>query len=622
LNNRQEKALHALRATIQLNPQSWESYLQLGELFHAAQAFNEAISCYNKSLSLNNNHFEALFQLGLAYQDAGKPQLAVDVYKKAIQSEPTADSVYVNLGTAYQMMGQHGKAIPCYEQAVRRSADNPTAHMNMGTAYASIGQHEKATRCYETAVRLKPDYHKAVCYLYKHYQLNCDWIKAETFGPKLDALTHASLKKGERPEETPFLNISRHADPKLNYAIAHAWSREIEKQCLCRHKPYSHKATPANQKTVKLGYLSNTFCYHPGAQLVLQLFGLHDRRHFEVYCYSYGVDDGSLYRKKIEADADRFVDIRRLSDKDAADQIFSDSVDILIDLRGFTRGGRLGISAYRPAPIQVIWLGYPGTSGASFIDYIITDKIISPPQHRDYFSEHFVYLPHCYQISDHKQKIADMTPDRKIAGLPESATVFCSFNGHYKIDPVIYEAWMKILHRIPDSILWLLEGTEQTRANLLSVANLHRVKEDRIVFAEKLPKQEHMARLPLADMGLDTRIYGGHTTTTDALWAGVPVIALKGNHFASSVSSSILTAADLPELITDGIDGYIELAVSLAGRKAKLQELRRKIKANHLRTPLFDTPGNVRSIEAAYIKMWNLFCKGEPAREIIVDNQT
>ena len=614
------EAFVAFRKAIQNNPSSWEAYRQLGVFFHESHAIDEAISCYKKALSLNEGHVETRFRLGLAYQDGGNVQLAINVYETVLQAEPSSTAVLINLGTACQMMGKHTKAFGWYRKAVRQFPDHPIVHMNMGTAYASLDQHDRATRCYEKAVALKPDYEKAVCYLYKQYQRNCEWDKVEAIGMRLDALTQASIESGVRPAETPFLNISRHDNPALNHAVARAWSQAIESRGSSGTCVYSHSFPSFPSNVIKIGYLSNTFCNHPGAQLILQLFGLHDRSRFEVYCYSYGENDGSYYRKKIEAEADHFIDIRKLSDQDVANQMVKDQIHILVDLRGFTRDGRLGICAFRPAPIQATYLGYPGTTGASFIDYLICDEIIAPPNHRDWYSEHLVYLPYSYQINDNRQRPADRIPARKAVGLPEKGTIFCSFNTHYKIDPVMFAAWMKVLNQVPGSVLWLLDGGIRLRSNLLRSASRHNVEPDRIVFSEKLPKDEHLARLKVADLALDTRVYGGHTTTTDALWAGLPVVALKGAHFASRVSSSILAAAGVPELVTESIRTYIDLAVELGSNKARLKALRYKILRNHSCAPLFDTTQMVRFIETAYEEMWANYCKGKLIKDIIVDD--
>ena len=369
---------------------------------------------------------------------------------------------------------------------------------------------------------------------------------------------------------------------------------------------------------IRVGYLSNTFNDHPGSQLISGIFRLHDRSAFEIFCYSYGLDDGSYYRKRIEQDSDHFVDICRMSDPAAAALIRHHRIDILIDLRGHTRGNRLSICALRPAPVQVVYLGYPGTTGADFLDYLIADKVVIPKAHIDFFSEKIVYMPYCYQANDHTQKIASQRMKRSDYGIPESAFAFCSFVTHYKLEPLMFDCWMRILQRAPDAVLCLLEGSPIAQRNLRNALARHGIGAERLIFAEKLPKQEHLARLALMDMALDTRIYNGHTTTSDALWAGVPVLTLKGRHFASRVSASILKAIGLPELITDELDKYEALAVKLASTPEMLLKLKHKLEKNRLKSPLFDTLRFTRNLERAYQEMMEIYRAGEQPRQIEV----
>jgi protein O-GlcNAc transferase len=284
-------------------------------------------------------------------------------------------------------------------------------------------------------------------------------------------------------------------------------------------------------------------------------------------------------------------------------------------------GSKLEICSLRPAPVQVTYLGFPGTTGAEFIDYVITDKIVTPPDHSAHFQETLVYLPHCYQVNDYKQSISRKEWKKTDVGLPEGSFVFCSFNQAYKLDPLMFNSWMKILQQVSDGVLWLQGGNEATEGNLRRQAEERGLEADKLIFAKHLPKDEHLARLKLADLALDTRIVNGHTTTSDALWAGVPVISIQGTNFASRVSSSILRAIGLPELITSNLEEYEHLAVSLASDPGQLQAIREKIAKNRSVEPLFDTPRFVRNLEKAYKEMWEIFLAGEQPRQIeVVEN--
>jgi protein O-GlcNAc transferase len=434
---------------------------------------------------------------------------------------------------------------------------------------------------------------------------------------KLDSLTKKALLAHTRPAESPLHNIIRHTDLATNFAVAKSWSADIVKTTSSSTINFSFHTRKNGGKRV-IGYLSGDFRNHATAHLMLSLFKLHDRDNFAIYCYSYGIDDGTGYRQQIQHDCDRFTDIDSFSNTEAARRIYADQVDIFVDLKGYTKDTRLSICALRPAPVQVTYLGFPGSTGADFIDYIITDRIVTPDEHAPFYSEKFVYLPHCYQVNDHTQPIANTPLTKRDSGLPENSFVFCSFNRTYKIDPVMFTVWMEILRKVPESVLWLLSENSIAEANLRREAQARGILPERLIFAGMLPKSEHLARLRLADLGLDTRIVNGHTTTSDTLWAGVPVITLQGSHFASRVSSSVLSAIGLPELITFSLEEYETRAVQLAHNPDALQEIRRRLAENRLTAPLFDTPRFVRNLESAYQEMWNIFLSGQSPRQIEV----
>jgi protein O-GlcNAc transferase len=381
---------------------------------------------------------------------------------------------------------------------------------------------------------------------------------------------------------------------------------------------FSFNDRKATKRKIVIGYLSRNFLNHPTAHLTLSLFGLHNRSEFEIFTYSYGKDDGSSHRKRIQRDSDKFVELGNLSYADAAKCIYEDQVDILVDLMGYMKGTRLEICAVRPAPIQVRYLGLAGTTGAHFFDYIITDRIVTPEDHASLYSEQFVYMPNSYQINDHSQMISNKTFRKEDFGLPGDSFVFCSFSNAYKVEPVMFNIWMNILRQVPKGVLWLQQEGKTAEKNLRKEAEGRGVNPERIVFTNKLPKQEHLARLSLADLALDTRIVSGAATTSDALWAGVPVITLQGGHFASCMSSSILTSIGLPELITHGLEDYEALAVRFAHNPDELREIRQKLNKNRLTKPLFDTPRFARNLEKAYKEMWELFLAGERPRQIEV----
>jgi predicted O-linked N-acetylglucosamine transferase (SPINDLY family) len=316
-------------------------------------------------------------------------------------------------------------------------------------------------------------------------------------------------------------------------------------------------------------------------------------------------------RPRLETGVDRFIDIRNMNDSTAATMISDLEIDIAVDLKGFTRGERAGILAYRPAPIQVNYLGYPGTMGADFIDYIIADSIVIPMEDDRYYSERVVRLPDCYQVNDSKRLIADRTPTRAEVGLPEHAFVYCCFNGNFKITPTIFDVWMRILRRVDRSVLWLFQGSASAEQNLRREAELRGIEPERLVFAAKIPLDQHLARHRLADLFLDTLPYNAHTTASDALWAGLPVLTCIGRTFAGRVAASLLHSMNISELVTGNLEEYETRAVELGNDPARLRHLRERLAHNISVSPLFDTDRFRRNIEAAYATMWETYRRGE-----------
>jgi len=323
-------------------------------------------------------------------------------------------------------------------------------------------------------------------------------------------------------------------------------------------------------------------------------------------------------RKRLEAAFDRFIDIRRKSDAEVASLMTEMGIDIAVDLKGFTERGRPGIFALRPAALQVSYLGYPGTMGADFIDYIVADGTVIPEQHQSYYSEQIVRLPGSYQCNDSKRRIAETTPTRAEAGLPETGFVFCCFNNNYKITPEVFGIWMRLLHDVKGSVLWLLEGNAAASRNLRNEAAARAVAGERLIFATRQSLEDHLARHRLADLFLDTLPYNAHTTASDALWAGLPVLTVLGETFAGRVAASLLHAVGLPELIAPSVAAYEKLALHLARDPAALTELKARLARNRLAFPLFDTSHFTSSLEAAYLAMIERHCRGEPPAHITV----
>jgi protein O-GlcNAc transferase len=373
----------------------------------------------------------------------------------------------------------------------------------------------------------------------------------------------------------------------------------------------AHNRTTTPKTKMTIGYLSADFRSHAVACLIAELIEKHDRSRFAIHGYSYGRDDGSAIRGRLVRAFDRFVDVSNLSHLQAAQRIAHDEVQVLVDLTGYTRNARTHILALRPAPIQVNYLGYPGTMGASFIDYILVDDYIVPSNQQPSFTEKLVHLPGCYQINDSQREIASCTQSRAECGLPEAGFVFCSFNNNFKITPEMFGVWMTLLKEVPGSVLWLLEGNRFAPANLCREAKKRGVAAERLVFAPHRSLAEHLARHRLADLFLDTFPYNAHTTASDALWAGCPVLTMAGETFASRVAASLLSALDLPELITRSLADYQDAALRLARNTGLLVALRERLEASRKESQLFNADWFARNLEKAYSTMWEIYASGE-----------
>jgi len=412
----------------------------------------------------------------------------------------------------------------------------------------------------------------------------------------------------------PFILLATAATAEDQLTCASSFSRRKEQS---QQALFKHPLKKSGDR-IKIGYLSPDFRNHALGHLIVELFERHDRTRFSITGYSYGPDDGSLLRKRLFKAFDNVVDMRSLSDTDAAQRIYDDGVDILIDLAGYTSDVRMGILAYRPAPIQISFLGYPGTTGASFIDYIIADRFIIPKDQEKFYSEKVVCLLDCYQPNDTHRQIAERMPTRKDCDLPEQGFVYCCFNANYKITPQVFDIWMRLLQKVPSSVLWLFESNNSVKENLRQKAQRCGINPDRVIFAPKMAPSEHLARHQLADLFLDTVPINAHTTASDAIWSGLPVLTCVGSTFAGRVAGSLLKAADLPELITYSLEEYEALALQLAQNPEQLSAIRQKLEQTRLLMPLFDIEKYTRNIEKAYNNMWNIWQSGSGHKEFTI----
>ncbi|MCI4678587.1 UDP-N-acetylglucosamine-peptide N-acetylglucosaminyltransferase [Rhodoblastus acidophilus] len=437
----------------------------------------------------------------------------------------------------------------------------------------------------------------------------CDW---EDFDQRQDYV-RARLAEPEGERLSPFLLL---AEPGVTAAEQRISSEQWMRQRIAAARPERERLDfqfPDRRRSggpIRLGYLSNDFHDHATALLLIEMLEAHDRAHFETHAFSYGADDGKSMRRRLVQAFDHFTDIGPLSDVQAATAIHDGRIDILIDLKGFTRESRTSILALRPAPVQVNFLGYPGTLGPGLCDYIVTDAFCTPAASAPDFDECFACLPHSYQPRGRRCGLG-AAPSRSALGLPEQGFVFCCFNQAYKFTPAVFHLWRRLLSAVPDSVLWLL-AAPSAEGNLRNMALAHGVAGSRLIFAPDVSQADHLARLQQADLALDTAPYGAHTTASDALWAGVPIVTLPGATFASRVAGSLLHAVGMPELIARDEDDFFALALSLAQEPATLAHSKAKLANNRLKEPLFDVEAYTRAIETLFATMWRRFQDGLP----------
>jgi len=609
LGNNVEAAEH-FDAVSKAFPQSAAVWSNLGNAQADLGRLDDAVKSYNKALEIKSDFVEARTNLGLVLIAKGMPKTAEAEFEAVLEQDLQSLPAQLNLGGLALAAGQKELALERFDAVLKIDPSNHVALYNRGCVLGQLGEFAGAEAALKQVLAQTPDDGDAQAQLFHVLQKTCAWDELVAVKANLETLTSASLKNDARPGETPFMSIARSADPERNFLIARAWSSEMVSRLKPLQTKFNFPEPKKQNERLKIAYLSGNFYDHPTAHNTAGLFARHDRDHFEVCAYSFGPNDESPHRQMIESESDDFVDISELGDGEAAQKINADGVDILIGLTGHTDGSRLEICALRPAPIQVGYLTFPGTCGGDFLDYILVDERVSPPDEMQFYSEAPAYLPGTYWPTNNNQVVAQK-PSRASQGLPEEGFVFSCFNQAYKIDREVFTCWMKLLQRVPESVLWLFRSNREAEANLKTEAEKAGIDPARLIFADKLSKPEHLARISLADLGLDTQVYTGHTTTTDALWAGVPVVALEGRHFASRVSASLLAADELEDLIVPDLKTYEQLALDIAQNPDRLQALKGRVEVNRSTSLLFDTVAKVKALEGLYQSMWARYCNGE-----------
>ena len=673
------KALESLDRALALNPHNADLHVDKGKILAETGRPEDALLCFDKALAINGRHpvaldlkasillllkrpaetleiFDCLLQIapfrsrtlnnrGLALTELGRYDGAIESFRLAAASDSRNAEIWVNLGNVLCKSKSYNDALAAYGSALKINPNFAEAWLGSGNALASLRRYEEALAAADRALANKPKLPEAWDLrggIYATLRKPEESARAYSEAMREDSqlpfvkghLLHQKMRCCDWSNIEPII-AEIEADIGLNKPSAEPFgllgilSSEQELQqaaqlCGARMYPGVPGGSLATaEKTggkIRIGYLSGEFRHHAIAHLLTGVLEEHDRNHFEVVILDNGWDDKSDVRQRIDATANQVIDITKLGDAVAVETIRRAGIDILVNINGYLDDHRMGIFARRAAPIQVNYLGFPGTFGCDYIDYIIADRFVIPEDRKSFYTEKVVHLPHCYQPNDGTKKIGTTVFKREELGLPEEGFVFCCFNNSYKIVPRVFDSWARILKRIDGSVLWLFKSNELAPSNLMKEATARDISPDRLVFADRMPLADHLARHQLAGLFLDTLPYNAHTTASDALWTGLPVLTQTGTTFPGRVATSLLNAVGLPELAVRTQQEYEETAVRLATHPAELALLRDKLLKNKPTAPLFNTRQYTRHIERAFRAMFDRHKQGSGPAPISISN--
>lgn len=589
-----EAGIKLIDKAIRVNPNVPAAYNNRGNALMDLKRFDEALISYNKALSLKSDYASAHNNRGNALQMLDRLDEALASYEKALSLDPRHPDAHFNRGNVLAKFKRLDEAIACYDKAVSLRPNYAEVYNNRGNTLLEMRRFGEALASYEKALAIKPDYE----FLFGTY-LNtkmtlCDW---RSFPENLKRYQHG-IAAGRRVS-IPFPSLTLLDAPDLQQTVAKVYA--AAKHPRSRALGAVRKRKPDGK--IRIGYYSADFRIHAMTYLMAGLYEAHDADKFEIYGFSLGPSVDDHMRQRVASAFHKFIDVKDRNDRQVARLSRDLGIDIAVDLNGYTQGARLGMFAEGCAPVQVSFLGYPGTTGADYIDYVIVDRTVLPDENQPYFTEKAVYLPCSYQVNDSQRAMSDRVFSRQELGLPETGFVFCCFNNSFKILPATFDGWMRILKAVDGSVLWLLEDNPTAANNLRKEAQARGVDGRRLVFAPRMPLADHLARYRQADLFIDTLPYNAHTTTSDALWVGVPVLTCIGRSFAGRVAASLLYEAGLPEMVTDSQEAYEAKAIELAQNPDRLGAIKTKLEANKATTRLFDSASFARHIEAAYEAM-------------------
>jgi protein O-GlcNAc transferase len=606
---RHGEALVAYRRALELRPDLSQAWLGCGNVLAALKRYDEALVAYHKALELRPELSEAWLGRGNVLVELRQYENAVAAFSKALTFKPGLAGAWLGRGNVYGELGQYQEALAAYDKALMLNPDLAGAWIGRGYVCSQLRQYGDAFAAYDRAFAVEPKAkYVEISRLYAKMMI-CDWTDWEAEVSRLLLAT----RNGAPALLFPILSISSSPADQLAFAQRHmADQYPPSDPALWNGEIYHHER-------IRVAYLSADLRDHPVAHLVAGLFEQHDKSRFEVTAISFGPEQDSGLRSRIKASCEHFIEARSLSDRQIAELVRQREIDIAVDLTGFTLHNRTNIFAKRPAPIAVNYLGYPGTMGAEFYDYIIADRFVIPEDRHQHYQEKVVNLPDCFQANSSTRSFPDKIPTRSEANLPERGFVFCSFCNNFKVTPEMFDVWMRLLRQLDGSVLWLLKSNAAVERNLRREAMDRGVEPGRLIFAPGIGFFAYLARYRLADLFLDTLPFNGGTTASDALWAGLPLITCSGDAFAARMAGSLLNVVGLPELVTHSLQDYEQLALMLARDRDLLSSLKARLARNRDTCPLFDTRRFARNIEAAYATMWERYRRGEPPLSFAVE---
>ncbi|BEI39593.1 hypothetical protein PHIN8_15370 [Polynucleobacter sp. HIN8] len=591
------ESIEAYKKALQLRSNDYpEVWSNMAVALQGLLDFDQALASCDKALLLNPFFAEAWFNKGNIFLQVNKLSDAIVCFLKAVDIKKDYLDAYLNLSVTYHILGQYNLADLAIDRVIQLNSSDARAWNHKGVIAHDLNQYVVAVDCFIKAHALNAEYDYLIGNLLNLQGRLCDW---SNFEPQLaQFLTRAALGQKVAP---PFHAIALLDSGILQKQIAQTWIADKHPSSLSSFLPPLQ--SPVRGPKIRLAYFSADFHNHATMFLMAKLFECHDRSQFELFAFSFGPDSSDVMRQRAVAAFDHFLDVRGQSDLEIAALSRKLQIDIAVDLKGFTQHARTSIFAYRAAPIQVNYLGYPGTMGAPYIDYIVADRVLVPPGNEHFYSEKVIYMPHSYQVNDDERPIANTVYTREQLGLPDTAFVFCCFNNNYKILPTTLDSWLRILGAVSGSVLWLLADNPTAVKNLQQAVRDRGGDPSRLIFAQRMPLAEHLARHRQADLFLDTLPCNAHTTASDALWAGLPLLTWAGEAFAGRVSASLLSAMNLPELITHSQAEYEQRAIEIAHDPNQLTQLKAKVAQMRHISPLFKTQQYAHDLEAAYQEM-------------------